>query len=361
MDVTATWYENVTWKNADGSETKSCNRVLSCQRIHIDPNNYSWRPGSRQSGNGMLLANFVIPKTARDSYKGILVDVSHSVVVKASMKGWWTSSPESSGAVQVVQGVPRRPSSNQLSSTPTTPQTAEAVPVFDSTPAETMTNTNDQVLVQAQAIPADWQPETSQVVVIPDSAIVSDAISMVPSFSAEPALNPDYHEGYASAQVAPPEYAATTGLRASAPSESLLSSGVPTASESGESSVVLELKAVATTCPENISIILQDDEWSDAVRDLGDDDIADILQACNKKQKLDFASALCRVMNQSHQVAACLQALPYHQRLTMLQQVEVEEFDSNIESQLPPLEARAYRESRRKSKQEEKKPAWLQF
>ena len=196
------WMETVSW-NARG-QSESMERILdesiipivtrpewqALQRLphrrlfssHHDATYASLYPSVFTGGNQhgeqspqiqpqRLASSLNIPPDARDTYQGRLINVRHSLIVKAVTPGHCCiTSPESCALVEVQ----RQPTA--CSSTATASVTAtEEVTHVDDTWMRSSTGTaivepsapiEDDVFVQANVLPADWSAQTADVITL---------------------------------------------------------------------------------------------------------------------------------------------------------------------------------------------------
>ena len=179
----ARWNETVSWSAL--GRTEELTRTL-CESKISTSNLPRWHPNTHSTNINFQLINpfsynqigangqdhprvatqLHLPADSRDTYKGSLVQVRHTLIVTAvTPGGCCITSPESAALVQVHREATGMPAEAVVDSTPT----LSAEPTF----------------VAADLIPEDWQPQESHVVTLPmSSAILLDSNYSPPSASA---------------------------------------------------------------------------------------------------------------------------------------------------------------------------------
>lgn len=127
------------------------------QRIENTVQEYmSLSPTSRGAMDSSYDVPLHIPNGSRDSYDGRMIQVEHFVRVKVVTRGCCVSNPETTVDINIT-----RPSQVFTSTDESTPM--PSAPYMD----------EDQPIVEATVLPADWSPQTSDLVTVPLATIVS--------------------------------------------------------------------------------------------------------------------------------------------------------------------------------------------
>jgi Arrestin (or S-antigen), C-terminal domain len=146
-----------------------------------------------------------IPRHAKDSYQGRAIQIRHVLSVELITKGCCMSNPDASTIVQIFRrladvkdtdsqdsegrsySTPSAPFEDLPSLTPTAPSELydSAASYFAEATATPLASSAD-VLVEAQALPPDWNAQTAEVVTIP----MAEAIVLGPSSSPSTRIAP---------------------------------------------------------------------------------------------------------------------------------------------------------------------------
>ena len=340
------WMETVEWHSepvGGGGLRKVSTRLLAEQRHSVAPEHPQWRSKRtlspsheallRENDHPPLISTLKIPSNARESHEGRLVEVRHTLVICVLTSGGYSSStPESSFTVRIIPK--RRHTETETTETPA----AEAMglpSVAPSAPSEFYDDVNQQPIVEAQALPADWNPVESDVVSLPvaSAVVVSDestAVSQTPVAGTSHAL---MDEGLV---VLPPPDTDRRGIGAmNAKLSEAASPDTPSAQTGNDANGELDqLAKLVSECPENLPVILEDPAWAAVVQRLSPREFGNLVQTCSagndhlstSSEASTIAHGLAVRMGPSFQtkhLLACLWILPCggNRRMALLKDV----------------------------------------
>ena len=367
--ISVKWMERVTWhsERADGQRSqKSAPRLLAEQRQ--SPQHAHWMAGedstSLSSGRSThqallhdddrpsMVFTLKLPRHARQTFTGRLLQVQHYLVVSVHTSGGYSSStPESTFPVSIRTR--HRTSTPSAAAAPTA--TANAVPtsstaVSPSAPSD-LYDTEQEPLVQAHALPEDWNPTQADLISLPlaSAVVVMDPIPVTPPrtttttrTTAEPVV-----------VLAPPAAAAASAaaslstttpqndpVRAKVVSETTTSSS----EEPQKQDSLDQLATLVADCPENLAVILQDPQWTQRVQGLSPREFCHFVQTTTTTSRTGDAlssqttttmvtHALAEAMGSSFQtkhILACLWMVSPDHRMSLLRTVSP--FASDIAS-----------------------------
>jgi len=324
------WIESISWKTEVGNSTstpdegstRKTTRVLSEERVSVQGNS-DWdskkvpRPINqdrllRYHGSPAVVSTINIPWDARDTYFGQLVDIKHSLVVCAHTSGGWSStSPESSTAVRITQKGLENVAMSPSTAATSEPVEVQAHVVGPSAPSSVYDD-NGQVMVEAQALPDDWQPVEAEVVTLPmaSAVVISDSVDVTPP-QTPLASAPD--ESLLGSSVAPPTKKPDSA-------NSLYSTSSIATSASATDNELQQLAQLAAECPENLPLVLEDPAWLARVRNLTPPQVSQFSQLAGPMGTRALAIQMGPAFQCKH-VLACLWAFSESNRMLLLREV----------------------------------------
>eukprot|EP00543_Licmophora_paradoxa_P018186 CAMPEP_0202460064 /NCGR_PEP_ID=MMETSP1360-20130828/41262_1 /ASSEMBLY_ACC=CAM_ASM_000848 /TAXON_ID=515479 /ORGANISM="Licmophora paradoxa, Strain CCMP2313" /LENGTH=577 /DNA_ID=CAMNT_0049081535 /DNA_START=137 /DNA_END=1870 /DNA_ORIENTATION=+ len=335
--------ENIIWK-ANGRHHQ-LSRVLAESKLHSARLNQLWQPISkdqlhrqrrnrhhwthhdydtieRQTSNQhRMTTRMTVPFDARDTHKGKLVTVRHSLAITAiTSGGCCVTSPESSVLVRVQRRALSSPE----------PVVAEAATAVAAAVAAEV-----PMMATAEILPDNWSPQEADVIVIPAMNIISAGAAATTVARATPIHASASIVDYMEASCEDNDNNNTMKMTPSIPQEKLLKESHQMATSLNELQMTLQASDRPLTALERQ---LSNPQIVAMIQNMSPHEFLQTLQAIRQQQP-QVARQLAAVMIPNfycRHVLACLWGLPQNVRFEVLK--EIAPLASDLDTQLSSVE-----------------------
>jgi hypothetical protein len=133
---------------------------------HPEYASLSQQQGANNGSNHTICISLQVPSQARMSYQGTVVEVTHSVIVSAQTPGCcFITSPKITREVEVCNLSSPPPAASVPAEAEVVVQPSAPLEEFDNNHYQTSYSSSANVqMVQAEVLPADWNPQTAPLV-----------------------------------------------------------------------------------------------------------------------------------------------------------------------------------------------------